>query len=113
MGRVRLALIAASLAPISCAPILRMSGADLIPDLAILAGIKTTSKIKTYIYHGGRLHIKGAPRPYRETIDLGVAAREEPAGVEEPEVTVEAKAGGPEPIGGANHHLTPHPRGLG
>ena len=39
MVRVRLALIAASLALISCAPILRVSGADLIPDLAILAGL--------------------------------------------------------------------------
>jgi len=77
--------------------------------------IKTTSKIRTYIYHGGRLHIKGAPRPYRKTIDLGVATREEPAGVEEPEAEarVEAKAGGPEPTGGANHHLTPHPSFLG
>jgi len=71
--------------------------------------------LRTYVFYNGRLYIKGAPRPYRKTIDLGVAAKEEPAGVEEPgaEAIVEAKAGGPEPTGGANHHLTPHPRGLG
>jgi DNA polymerase III delta prime subunit len=45
--------------------------------------IKTTSKMRTYIYYNGRLHIKGVPKPYKRTIDLGAIAREEPAGVVE------------------------------
>ena len=50
--------------------------------------IKTTSRMRTYIYYNGRLHIKGVPKPHRRTIDLGAAVREEPAYVAE----VEAKA---------------------
>ena len=55
--------------------------------------IKTTSRMRTYIYYNGRLYIKGAPRPYGRTIDLKVATREEPAGV----VETEAKAEGARP----------------
>ena len=45
--------------------------------------IKTTSRMRTYIYYNGRLHIKGVPKPYRRTIDLGASVREEPAGIAE------------------------------
>ena len=76
--------------------------------------IKTTSRIRTYIYYNGRLYIKGAPRPYGRTIDLKAATREEPAGVVETEAkaeearpAAEAVTARPEPIGGAHHRLTP------
>ena len=39
LRRVRLTILAASLALMSCAPILRMSGVNHIPDLAILASL--------------------------------------------------------------------------
>ena len=75
--------------------------------------IRTASRPRTYIYYDGRLHIRGLPRPYLKVMDLGAEQVEEAvkpaehAGGERPELER------PEPIGGANHHLTPHPRGLG
>jgi hypothetical protein len=56
--------------------------------------IKTTGRMRTYIYYRGKLYIKGVPKPYKKTIDLGVATREEVTAVEE----VKAEEG---PSGGA------------
>jgi len=39
--------------------------------------IKTTGKMRAYIYYNGRLRVRGIPKPYRKVIDLGVATREE------------------------------------
>jgi len=56
--------------------------------------IKTTGRMRTYIYYRGKLYIKGVPKPYKKTIDLGVATREEVTAAEE----VKAEEG---PSGGA------------
>jgi len=61
--------------------------------------IKTTSRPRTYIYHEGRLHIKGLPKPYLKVIDLGAEAKP----LIEEEVVEEAVEEEPEPIGGATH----------
>ena len=60
--------------------------------------IKTTGKMRTYIYYNGKLYIKDVPKPYRKTIDLGVTVREEKvetvleeAGAGEARPVVEAK----------------------
>jgi len=53
--------------------------------------IKTTGRMRTYIYYRGKLYIKGVPKPYKKTIDLGVATREEVTAVEE----VKAEEAGP------------------
>jgi hypothetical protein len=39
--------------------------------------IKTTGRTRTYIYYNGKLHVKGVPKPFRKTIDLGVQTKEE------------------------------------
>ena len=77
--------------------------------------VRTASRPRTYIYHDGRLHIRGIPKPYLGVIDLGASQTEEEVELAEPgrgEVEVKAEAR-PEPIGGAHHHLTPRPRILG
>jgi hypothetical protein len=56
--------------------------------------IKTTGRMRTYIYYRGKLYIKGVPKPYKKLIDLGVSTREEVTAVEE----VKAEEG---PSGGA------------
>ena len=45
--------------------------------------IRTTSRPRTYIYYNGRLYIKGAPKPYLGTLNLGVEAEPAPAVMEE------------------------------
>jgi hypothetical protein len=56
--------------------------------------IKTTGRVRTYIYYNGRLYVKGVPKPFKKLIDLGVSTREEVAAAE----GVEAEEG---PSGGA------------
>jgi hypothetical protein len=58
--------------------------------------VKTTGKMRTYIYYKGKLYIKGVPKPYKKTIDLGVATREETV-----TTTVEEKKAEEGPSGGA------------
>ena len=70
--------------------------------------LKTTNRPRTYIYYNGRLFIRGLPRPYKSTIDLGVEAVPERAVTEEveerpmerPLVLEEEEL---EPSGGADH----------
>jgi len=38
--------------------------------------IKTTGRTRTYIYYNGKLYVKGVPKPFRKTIELGVPTRE-------------------------------------
>jgi hypothetical protein len=57
--------------------------------------VKTTGKMRTYIYYKGKLYIKGVPKPYKKTIDLGVATREEAVAT-----TVEGKKAEAGPSGG-------------
>ena len=72
--------------------------------------IKTASRPRTYIYHNGRLHIRGLPKPYLRVIDLGAGQVEEVVKPVEPvEEQVKAEEE-PEPSGGARHHLTPRSR---
>ena len=72
--------------------------------------IKTASRPRTYIYHNGRLHIRGLPKPYLRVIDLGARQAEEVIKPVEPvEEQVKAEEE-PEPSGGARHHLTPRSR---
>lgn len=70
--------------------------------------IKTASRPRTYIYHNGRLHIRGLPKPYLRVIDLGAEQAEEVIKPVEP--VEEAEAEVPEPSDGARHHLTPRSR---
>ena len=54
--------------------------------------VKTTGRMRTYIYYDGRLYVRGRPRPYKRTIDLGAIVREEPAeGAKPAAETVEAE----------------------
>ena len=71
--------------------------------------IKTTSRPRTYIYYDGRLHIRGLPKPYLRTLDLGAEVRP----VVEEEVVEEVVGERPEPNGGANHSLSPRLHALG
>jgi hypothetical protein len=56
--------------------------------------VKTTGKMRTYIYYKGKLYIKGVPKPYKKTIDLGVAVREEAVVIAEEKKTEEGPSGG-------------------
>jgi len=54
--------------------------------------IKTTGRMRTYIYYNGKLHVRGIPKPHRKVIDLGVATREEAVKAVEEVKAEEAKA---------------------
>lgn len=47
--------------------------------------MRTTHRPRTYVYHDGRLYVRGMPRPYVGAIDLGAAVREEVVGEESKE----------------------------
>jgi len=70
--------------------------------------IKTAGRPRTYIYHEGRLHTRGIPRPFKRAIDLGVEAVEEAvelvveAPAERPKLRLEEE---PEPSGGASQEM--------